>query len=353
MSKIKLPLLSLSASGSISGALTFLKRIKRQIVEKKPELKDAQTAAQLDWRHMFLKVVALWHALSAAEQAEWESAARPRHMTGYAWFISQALRPNPGIYLPLQGGTMQGIIDMDGYAIQDMKDPVAVQDADTKAARDAAIAAAIGGSLTCDIYGYDGAAWQKLLVESAAQHNLRVRLYDGASKITAGLWSDSVRTLNTVYGQDTSAMIYLYGAGGLSYVLVNVNLLVDNSTGTNMPPSGLYGFNGTRWDRLRTWGLGTLKVGRDAIDSTTLRKTAAGAVVAGVRKLFWIACSPDAPGAEFELTDAIAGGAAVVFDHFDPDKHSEIINFDPPMKFANGIFIEKFDHIHSLTFCYT
>ncbi|GAJ19563.1 unnamed protein product, partial [marine sediment metagenome] len=35
----------------------------------------------------------LWHALSPEEKAEWESAARPRHMTGYAWFLSQALRP--------------------------------------------------------------------------------------------------------------------------------------------------------------------------------------------------------------------------------------------------------------------
>ncbi|GAJ13192.1 unnamed protein product [marine sediment metagenome] len=112
MSKLKLPLLSLGASGSISGAITYLKRMSRQIVEKKPELKDAKTEAQLEWRHMFNKVVALWHALSPEEKAEWESAARPRHMTGYAWFLSQALRPNPGIYLPLQGGTMQGNIYM-------------------------------------------------------------------------------------------------------------------------------------------------------------------------------------------------------------------------------------------------
>ena len=78
----------------------------------------------------------------------------------------------------------------------------------------------------------------------------------------------------------------------------------------------------------------------------------AGAVVAGARKLFWISCSPDAPGAEFELTDAVGGGQPVKLDHFDPDKHSEIINFDPPIKFSTGIWIEKFDHIHSLVFCY-
>jgi len=125
MSKLKLPLFSLGASGSISGALTYLKRLKRQIVEKKPSVLDVKTEAQLDWRHMFNKAVALWHALSAAEKAEWESAARPKHMTGYAWFISQALRPNPGIYLPLQGGTMAGNIAMGGHKITGLPDPTA------------------------------------------------------------------------------------------------------------------------------------------------------------------------------------------------------------------------------------
>jgi len=33
-------------------------------------------------------------------------------MTGYAYYMSLCLRPNPGIYLPLAGGTMQGALDM-------------------------------------------------------------------------------------------------------------------------------------------------------------------------------------------------------------------------------------------------
>lgn len=132
MAKLKAPLTSLKASGTISKAITFLRRSGHNIAEKKPELKDAQTTAQLSWRHMFLKVVALWHALSAAEKQEWESLARPRHMTGYAWFVSQALRPNPGIYLPLQGGTMQGDIDMDSYRLLNLIDPVAQQEPVTK-----------------------------------------------------------------------------------------------------------------------------------------------------------------------------------------------------------------------------
>lgn len=61
---------------------------------------------------MYQKCAALWHDLSAAEKQEWEALARPKHMTGFAYWQSQCLRPNPGIYLPLQGGTMSGNIDM-------------------------------------------------------------------------------------------------------------------------------------------------------------------------------------------------------------------------------------------------
>jgi len=74
----------------------------------------------------------LWHQLSPAEQAVWERLGTQRNMTGYAWYMSQALRPNPGIYLPLAGGTMSGDVDMDGHAITDLPDPAADQDAATK-----------------------------------------------------------------------------------------------------------------------------------------------------------------------------------------------------------------------------
>jgi hypothetical protein len=52
--------------------------------------------------------ISLWHLLSDTEKEAWETSARPHSMTGYNYFLSQALRPNPGIYLPLAGGTMTG-----------------------------------------------------------------------------------------------------------------------------------------------------------------------------------------------------------------------------------------------------
>lgn len=126
MANLKTALLSLDARGTLSKAITFVKRRGQNIAEKTPAPKDAQAPEQLAWRHMFNKCVDLWHTLSAAEKEKWESAARQRHMTGYAWYISQCLRPNPGIYLPLQGGTMSGDIDMAKNRV--LKLPIASDD---------------------------------------------------------------------------------------------------------------------------------------------------------------------------------------------------------------------------------
>lgn len=142
MTKLSKPLLSLDASGSLGDEVLISHRHHRAIAERKAQPVDVKTLAQLSWRHMYQKAIALWHALSPTEKVEWESAARRQRMTGYAWFISQCLRPNPGLYLPLQGGTMQGDIDMDSNLIINLPDPTNPQDADTMNARDLAIEAA-------------------------------------------------------------------------------------------------------------------------------------------------------------------------------------------------------------------
>ena len=132
MGKLRNPLLSLRASGSIGRALTFVRRRGRNIVEAVPIPTNADSPPQKVWRPMFSKCIDLWHLLSAAEKQAWESAARPLHMTGYAWFISQCLRPNPGIYLPLQGGTMSGDIDMAHFHCHNLAAPVHFHDAARK-----------------------------------------------------------------------------------------------------------------------------------------------------------------------------------------------------------------------------
>lgn len=139
MVKLKNPLLSLGAVGRLTKAITFTRRNKVNIVEKTPTLVDVKSDAQLTWRTMFQLARDLWHELSAAEKIAWEAAGTIRHMTGYAWFISQALRPNPGLYLPLLGGTMQGEIAMAGNKVSGLPDPDAGQDAATKAYIDTTI----------------------------------------------------------------------------------------------------------------------------------------------------------------------------------------------------------------------
>ncbi|GAI54372.1 unnamed protein product, partial [marine sediment metagenome] len=114
-------------------------RGSQTIAEKMPIPEDAKSELQLQWRHMYQKAVALWHALSPEEKQEWESNARSRHMTGFAWFMSQCLKPNPGIYLPLQGGQMQGNIDMAKHKILKLPTPEADQEAATKSYVDEAV----------------------------------------------------------------------------------------------------------------------------------------------------------------------------------------------------------------------
>lgn len=132
MTKLKNPLLSLRAVGRLAKDIAFTRRRGVNIVEKKPIPEDAKSLAQLSWRHMYQKAIALWHALSASEKQEWESLARPKHMTGFAWFVSQALKPNPGLYLPLQGGTMSGDIDMAKHHLLKLPDPTDDQEAARK-----------------------------------------------------------------------------------------------------------------------------------------------------------------------------------------------------------------------------
>ncbi|GAI30047.1 unnamed protein product, partial [marine sediment metagenome] len=139
MTKLKASLFSLGATGQLSKLFSFAKRQGSQIIERKPIPTDAKSPNQLFFRHMFTKCVDLWHLLSEAEKQQWESAARPRHMTGYAWYISQCLRPNPGIYLPLQGGTMSGNIDMDKNRLLKLPLPTDNQEAASKAYTDALI----------------------------------------------------------------------------------------------------------------------------------------------------------------------------------------------------------------------
>jgi hypothetical protein len=132
MTKLKNPLLSFQARGAL-GDIVLTHRGGRHIAEATPKLKDRKTLAQLSWRTMFQLAIEWWHTLTSAEKQAWENSARPLHLSGYDYFMSQALRPNPGIYLPLAGGTMSGDIVCASHKITQLPDPIASQDPVTKA----------------------------------------------------------------------------------------------------------------------------------------------------------------------------------------------------------------------------
>ena len=85
----------------------------------------------------------------------------------------------------------------------------------------------------------------------------------------------------------------------------------------------------------------------------TIRATGTGLVLAGVHNLYWIVCSPDAAGSEFELLDNTILAGTEVYCHFDSDRHSEHLTLSPPMQFTFGIYVSKFDKIKCLHFGYT
>jgi len=140
MTRLKNPLFSLAASGSIGRVLTFIKRRGIALAENKPTPHDAQTQEQLTWRSMYQKCAILWTSLGTAEKVAWHALASPRGMSGFNYFQSQCLRPNPGIYLPLAGGEMKGDIDMEGYSVLDLPAPTLPADAARKSYVDAAVA---------------------------------------------------------------------------------------------------------------------------------------------------------------------------------------------------------------------
>lgn len=123
------------------------------------------------------------------------------------------------------------------------------------------------------LQGYNGATWDRLRMESAALHNLRVKLYDGANGIDAIYGSDNI---STEYGLKTNACLYgLESADSwrpIAAKWANSDDRVPN-TSNLLTMSFLYGFDGTNWDRLRVDGAFRLLTnsmlydGANAIDS--------------------------------------------------------------------------------------
>ena len=182
MAKLSNPFHSFSARGSIGRVLSVRRRLKEHIAQDFPDHPDANTTPQQAQRLMFQMCRDLWHTLSQGEKAAWESLARPFHMTGYAYYLSQCLRPNPGIYLPLAGGTMQGAINMATNRITDLPSPGANSDPARKQEiiNHAALTSGVHGLLGCPyFYAYlssnqliNPSTYTKVAFDSCLYNNL-------------------------------------------------------------------------------------------------------------------------------------------------------------------------------------
>ena len=128
------------------------------------------------------------------------------------------------------------------------------------------------GTPTVRCTGWDGAAWQSLLVEDDTNFNLRVKLYDGANAIAAWTWSWIGIAIGNPQLLGVAAIQYMSNsATGVGPVRA-ARYLGDNDPASYIPPAALWGFDGTNWDRLRTYGTGILKVG-DALYGNIYSKT--------------------------------------------------------------------------------
>jgi len=211
---------------------------------------------------------------------------------------------------------------------------------------------ASGLDVDVNLHGYDGAAWQELLVELAANPNLRVKLYDGANGIDSELISTSDLTA-ALRGLITNACLRLYYAAGPAYIKWHASISCgDADYGYNTAPVSIRAFNGATYDRLRSYSGGVLKVGRAEVGATLVRLTGAGAVVAGAKKLMWLTVRPSAANWALELTDAVAGGGAVKWDIGGAAVESHHFVFDPPIEFSTGVYLETFTNSTSVMFSY-
>lgn len=87
MTKLKLPLLSLDATGKLGKGITFSHRQGQTIAEKIAQPANPKTQAQLTQRAVFQACASSWHGLSPAQRATFESLGTAHHMTGYAYFL--------------------------------------------------------------------------------------------------------------------------------------------------------------------------------------------------------------------------------------------------------------------------
>lgn len=97
MTRLKAPCFSLGAHGSISDAITYVKRARTTVAEQKPRLPYFLTLPSQYQRWLFQDGIYAWYLLSIDDRQTWKFAASRHHMTGFAWFMRYYLTTLPDI----------------------------------------------------------------------------------------------------------------------------------------------------------------------------------------------------------------------------------------------------------------
>lgn len=198
------------------------------------------------------------------------------------------------------------------------------------------------GTPSVHLYGYDGAAWQTLLVESDVLKNLRVKLYDGAN----GIDSDLIDANIFVSGERAllvRAQVCGYNLEPFHQRRSDADALAAVSRELcQMNIALLYGYNGATYDRLRTYGTGILKVGRAEGGMSSWRGIANTTIKATPGAVYWITItSRDA--ANYATVDLVDGGVAgtKLWTGGVPAGIGSPFHaiFDLPLEFATDIYI--------------
>ena len=94
MAKVKGPLLSLSASGTIGDSMTFGKWKGVNTVRVKGTPTNPNTAAQLTQRTAFANAVASWKAQDQTTQTDWNNRVRAMglNMSGFNLYTQQYIK---------------------------------------------------------------------------------------------------------------------------------------------------------------------------------------------------------------------------------------------------------------------
>jgi len=108
MPKVKGPLFSIGASGTLGNAITFKKGIEGQRVEKVPRPHDRRSAAQETHRTSFIRAASYWYSLNAVKRAYAAEKGTELRMTAYNFTIREYLL---GHRIPggIAGGTVYKI----------------------------------------------------------------------------------------------------------------------------------------------------------------------------------------------------------------------------------------------------